>query len=63
VGDPKSEQEYLGIRKTALQRSVMLMELTHNVNFYGEFVFDHFNFYPSPKQKALKFVELLKQDK
>ena len=56
---PSNTEEYLGIRKTALKRAVMLMELPHNVNFYGEFVFDHFHYFHTPREKALYYVNLL----
>lgn len=39
------------------------MDLTHNVNFYGELVFDHFNYFQSPKQKAEYFTDLLAQER
>lgn len=56
-------EEYHGIRKVALQLALRLLEVTHNVNFKGEFVFDHSKFYNSPEEKAIKLNQILKQEK
>ena len=39
------------------------MEVVHNVNFKGEFVFDHFKFYPSPKAKYQALKKVLDEEK
>jgi hypothetical protein len=35
------------------------MEVVHNVNFKGEFVFDHFNFYDTAEDKAKALLKIL----
>ncbi len=39
------------------------MEVVHNVNFKGEFVLDHYNFYDSPEQKYETLKKLLEDEK
>jgi hypothetical protein len=39
------------------------MEVVHNVNFKGEFVFDHSHFYSSPEEKYQALVKILLEEK
>jgi hypothetical protein len=53
---PNDDSQWAGIKKPEYERAIRLMEVTHNINFKGEYVLDHFNFYESAeaKYKALK---------
>jgi len=39
------------------------MEVTHNVNFKGEFVMDHFEHYKSAEEKYQVLKKLLEEEK
>lgn len=52
-----------GIKLSELERAIKLLEVVHNVNFKGEFVFDHYNFYSSPEAKALALSKVLQEEK
>ena len=39
------------------------MEVVHNVNFKGEFVLDHYNFYQTPEEKYEALFKILKEEK
>ena len=56
-------KEWTGVKRGEYERAIRLMEVVHNVNFKGEFVFDHFNFYPSPEAKAQALFKILQEEK
>ena len=56
-------KEWTGVKRGEYERAIRLMEVVHNVNFKGEFVFDHFNFYPSPEAKAQALIKVLQEEK
>ncbi len=57
------DSEWSGIKKAEYERAIRLMEVVHNVNFKGEFVFDHHNFYQTPEEKYEALSKIVKEEK
>ncbi len=59
----KDNTEWHGVKRTEYERAIRLMEVTHNINYKGEFVMDHSKFYSSAEQKYRALEALLQDEK